>query len=125
LLRGLSVGLTVSVLRELFRNYQAFWALYESEGIDVVEAQDGTAFSLWDAQYLYRQIRHLPPRQQQAIQLCLIENMKESDAALKMGVSETNPVAMYATSGLEKLVQMVQEGQLPRFREEELREAVG
>jgi DNA-directed RNA polymerase specialized sigma24 family protein len=111
------VALTVSVLRELFRHYQAFLALYETDGIDTIVGPDGDAFSLWDVQYLACQLHRLPSRQSEAIRLCLIENVKESDAAVRMGVSETNPVAKYATSGLEKIVQMVQAGALPRFLE--------
>jgi DNA-directed RNA polymerase specialized sigma24 family protein len=111
------VALTVSVLRELFRHYQAFRALYETEGIDTVVGPEGDEFSLWDVQYLARQLHRLPPRQREAIQLCLIENKKESDAAVLMGVSVTNPVAMYATEGLKKIVELVQTGALPGFRE--------
>ena len=110
--------LTVKVLRELFRNLQQFRALYESEGIDeVVSPIDGQVYSLFDLEHLYEQLHRLPPRQREAIELCLVQNMKETDAALAMGVSKTNPVAMYATSGLEKLVEFVQSGVLSGYRE--------
>lgn len=111
--------MTVTTLRELFRNLQAFWALYETEGIDEVESPDGETYCLFDVLYLYKEIRRLPPRQRQAIELCLVQNMKESDAAQVMGVSATNPVAMYATSGLEKLIAMVRDGSLNCFQEYE------
>lgn len=101
--------LSVTVLRELFRNIQAFRALYEAEGIDEVMSPDGVVYSYWDVLALYAQVRKLPERQKQAIELCLVQNMKEKDAAVLMGVSVTNPVAMYATSGLEKIVAWVQD----------------
>ncbi len=109
--------LTVAVLRELFRNFQAFRVLYETEGIDEVVGPDGATYSLWDVAYLYDQVRSLPRRQRQAIQFCLIENYKESDAARIMGVSPTNPVAKYATAGMETLVNRVRAGALPGFTE--------
>lgn len=76
----------------------------------------GIEINLWDIQYLYEQTSRLPRRQRQAIQLCLVENRKEVDAAIIMGVSPTNPVAMYATSGIAKLLIMIDEGKLERFQ---------
>ncbi len=101
--------LTVAVLRELFRNLQVFRVLYEQNGIDVLTGPEGEGYSLWDIESLYERVSELPPRQREAIELCLIENMRERDAAVKMGVSETNPVASYATVGLEKLVKVYNE----------------
>lgn len=105
----------MGVLRELFRNLVAWRALYETEGVEEVTGGDQT-WSIWDVEYLYEQVPHLPPRQRQAIELCLILNIREVDAARRMGVSETNPVMMYATFGLQKLVDMVNSGSLARFR---------
>lgn len=96
--------LTVGTLRELFRNLLWWRSLYEADGVDTLPTPDGGTISLWDVNFLYSRIVLLPPRQRQAIQLCLIENIREREAAIQMGVSPTNPVAMYATSGLEKLV---------------------
>jgi hypothetical protein len=109
-------SLTVGVLREAFRSIEAFRATYETEGIDSV-CSDGVEICLWDLEYLLTQLWRLPTRQRQAIDLCLVQNMKESDAALQMGVSITNPVAMYATSGLIKMVDWVNSGTLPRYSE--------
>lgn len=106
------VELSVGVLRELFRNLLWWRSLYESDGVDVLPGPDGESYSLWDIDFLYSQTSSLPPRQRQAIQLCLIENVRERDAAIRMGVSPTNPVAMYATSGLEKLVARWNSGEL-------------
>lgn len=111
------MALSVGILRELLRSYQAFYAVFESDGIDTVIGPDGEAYCLWDLTYLYDQARVVLPRRQfEAIELCLIHNRKESDAAVQMGVSPTNPVAMYATSGLQKLVAMIDAGVFPRFR---------
>lgn len=57
----------------------------------------------------------LPLGQRRAIQLFFVENMRERDAALLMGVSETNPVGMYAMTGLEQLLCWMDAGKL-RFR---------
>lgn len=110
-------SLTVKVLREAFRTIEAFRAYYETDGIDTVVSSEGTEVCLWDLEYLLSQLWRLPDRQRQAIELCLVQNMKESDAALTMGVSVTNPVAMYATSGLIKIVDWVNSGELPRYSE--------
>lgn len=58
----------------------------------------------------------LPVRQQQAIELFLVWNMPEEEAALAMGLTKTNPIGMYATSGLGRLLNLMDEGYLPRFR---------
>lgn len=110
------MSLSVTVLRELFRNLQAWRAAFETDGIETITDPDGNDWCLWDIEYLYSQIHRLSPRQREAIQLCLVENVKEVDAARLMGVSETNPVAMYATLGLKKLIELVGKGDLPRFQ---------
>lgn len=114
------MSLTVTVLRELFRNLQAWRAAFETDGIETITDPDGNIWCLWDIEYLYSQIHLLSPRQRESIQLCLVENVKEVDAARLMGVSETNPVAMYATLGLKKLIELVSKGELPRFQMDEV-----
>ena len=109
-------AIDLRVLRELFRNLQAFEALHETEGIDTLLAPDGTEWSLWDVQYLYQCLRLLSPRQRQAIELCLHDNLKERDAARHMGISEDNPVSVYANNGLKRLIAMAQSGALPHYR---------
>lgn len=113
----------LSVLRELFRNLQAFEALHETEGIDTIRDPSGQDWCLWDVQYLYQSRSHLSPRQQQAIELCLYANIKEREAAKMIGVGESTPVAIYANNGLRRLIAMIDEGRLPKFRST-LREAV-
>ena len=107
-------GLTVDLLRELLRNLIPWRALFTAEGIDTLTC-DGISISLWDLEYLYlvsQQI--LPIRQRQAIRLCLVMNMSEQDAAVIMKIDDTNPVAMYATSGLEKIIHNMRFNLLPR-----------
>lgn len=106
----------LGTLRELLRNLQAFEALFEAEGIDTITSPDGEEWCLYDLQYLYRCRTLLSPRQQQAIELCLYDNIKEREAARIMGISETAPVSIYANNGLKRLLVMIDDGQLPRFR---------
>jgi hypothetical protein len=108
-------SLSVPVLREVFRHFLAFQALYEAHGVDEIVGPHGISFTLWDVEYLVEQVGLLPPRQAQAIQLCLIANVKEVDAAILMGVSPTNPVCAYASAGLSKMIGWIEEGRLPRF----------
>lgn len=105
----------VGTLRELFRNLQAFHAVFETEGIDTIIGPDGTEWCLHDLEYLHQQLPLLPPRQRQAIELCLVQNIKEAEVAVMMGVSPTNPVAKYATTGLAKLIGMIEAGTFSRF----------
>lgn len=107
----------VGTLRELFRNLQAFRTAYETDGLDTITGPDGVVHCLWDIEYLYDQIHRLSPRQRQAIELCLVANRKEVEVAKMMGLSPTNPVAMYATLGLKKLVEMIDTGELARYGE--------
>lgn len=110
--------LTVDVLRAMLRNLIPFRALYESEGVDIIADPDGREWSLWDLEHLYEMaIRELPKRQAQAISMFLVLNMREADVAEAMGLSRTNPIGMYATSGIERILSWVDDGKLPRFKE--------
>lgn len=113
---GRSRVMQVGVLRELFRNLQAWEALFADEHIDSITGPDGTIYSLTDIQYLYECRSMLSPRQREAIELCLYRDTKEKDASLLMGVSPTNPVAMYATNGLRRICEMIEAGELSRYR---------
>lgn len=110
--------LDVTTLRELFRQLQAWRSIYESDGVDVITGPEGEQYCLWDVDYLESQLYRLPKRQHEAIKLYLIDNMREADAAVAMGVSATNPIGIYATVGLSKLVAMIDNGELPRFGSE-------
>jgi len=89
---------------------------------DTILGPDGNDYNLHDVEYLYSERIHLSPRQKQAIELCLYQNLKEKEAARIMGVSETNPVAMYATDGLRKLCDLIAAGELTRYSESECSE---
>ena len=111
-------GLTINVMRGLFRNLQAFRAYYETEHQDTIRDASGREWCLWDIEYLFECRHGLSPRQREAIELCLYLNMTEESAALQMGVSPTNPVAMYATDGLKKMLDWIESGDMPRFADE-------
>lgn len=119
------------VLRELIRNLQYWKSLHESleVGDIIVSPIDDREYHLADVEYIYecRDLTyptkdgpkyHLSPRQRQAIEICLYENVLEKGASQIMGVSETNPVNLYATAGLKKLCDLIDRGLLPRYREE-------
>jgi hypothetical protein len=122
----------VNAVRILLRNLQLFRSLHESGGVDEITAHNGTSWSLWDIEYLYEQAMRrptgnrsydrlhptLPLRQQQAIQLFLVMGFPEDRAAQIMGLSPTNPVGMYATSGITRLLQLMDGGQIRRFRDD-------
>jgi DNA-directed RNA polymerase specialized sigma24 family protein len=114
--------LDVKTLREIFRQLQAWRSIYESDQVDTITGPGGEEICLWDIEYLYSQLYRIPRRQREAIELYLVDNLKESDAAIAMGLKDTNPVGIYASVGLEKLIDMINAGELPRFGvKEELR----
>ena len=108
----------VGTLRELIRNLQGFQALRESVGVTEITGPGGVTYSVYDIEYLYECRSLLSPRQQQAIELFLYQNIRERDVARKMGVAETNPIAIYATQGLTRLCEMIARGDLPKYRSE-------
>lgn len=90
--------------------------MYEAQEVGDVLAISGFEVSLWDVDYLVSNLRLLPTRQREAIEWCFLEGLREQDAAVKMGVSRTNPVSMYANEGLKKLLCLIEAGALPRFK---------
>lgn len=108
-----SCTILVNIHRGLIRNLQHWRSLYEAmEVSDVLIAANGHSYSLWDVQRFYEARIVTPHRQQQGIQFCLYENMKEKDAALRMGISASNPVSEYATIGLTTMIAMATRGEL-------------
>lgn len=106
----------VSELKSLFRHLQEYRSLREHHGVDEITSPSGVAWSLWDLEYLLIQSQqHLSFRQAQAIQLCLIDGLSEREASIRMGISPTNPVAIYASQGLTRLLKLMDAGLLPRF----------
>jgi DNA-directed RNA polymerase specialized sigma24 family protein len=106
----------VGTLRELLRNLQAFQSLHEDFGITEITGPEGVVYSLYDIEYLYECRQRLSPRQRQAIELFLYRNILEREVAQMMGVAPTNPIAIYATQGLTKLCEMIEKGQLSKYR---------
>lgn len=107
----------VDTLRALFRNLQAFQSLREERGVTEITSPEGETYSIFDIEYLYESRSLLSPRQRQAIEWFLYENIRERDVAQRMGVSVTNPIAIYATQGLNRICQMIAAGELPKYRE--------
>jgi len=108
--------LTRETLRGLFRNFQEWHSLYEANVVDDLIRYGDFEFSLWDLDYLVSNLGLLPPRQAEAIRLCFIEGKREQDAALLMGIKGTNPVSQYANEGLKKILGLIDDGSLPRFK---------
>lgn len=108
----------VGTLRELIRNLQYFQALRETDNLTEVTFPGGATYSIFDVEYLYGCRVHLSPRQRQAIELFLYQNIRERDVARMMGVAETNPIAIYATQGLTRLCLMISKGELSGYRDE-------
>lgn len=108
----------VATLRELIRNLQGFQALRETTGTTEITGPGGVTYSIYDIEYLYGCRIRLSPRQQQAIELFLYQNIRERDVAKLMGVAETNPIAIYATQGLARLCDMISNGELPSYHSE-------
>lgn len=121
--------MTVDILRDLFRNLQLWQVLFEvgQVGITIV-GPDRQEYCLTDVAYLYecrniqRPDRHgklapvLSPRQREAIELFLFEGISEREASIHMGIAPTNPIGMYATEGLKKIVGFIEAGELPRYQ---------
>lgn len=106
----------VNVHRELIRNLQHWKSLFIDHQVeDVLVAADRRSYCLWDVESFYARRIVLPERQRQSLELCLFQNFTEAVAAEKMGVSITNPVAMYATVGLSRLLSMAMTGEIPGY----------
>lgn len=106
----------VNTHRELIRNLQSWHSLYEAGEVpDVLVASDSRDYSLWDVQRFYEGRSICPPRMQESIQYCLFENMKEKDAAVRMGIKASSPVSIYATIGLTSMLSAAFLGELPGY----------
>jgi hypothetical protein len=105
----------VNTLRNLFRNLHQFRAVYETDGVSEIVDPDGTVWTLWDLEELYRVAVYssiLPLRQRQAIEMFLVLNMSEADVARVMSIKASNPVGMYATSGIVRLLVEIDTGRV-------------
>ncbi len=104
----------VKLMRNVFRSLQLFRSMYEETGQDTITCE-GVSLNLFDMEKLYGYRHLLSPRQSEAIELFLQHDIKEKDVAVRMGVSETNPVAIYATQGLRKMYRMIESGTISGF----------
>lgn len=106
----------VETLRQVLRNLIAFRALYETDGVsELVDPDDGNTWSLWDLETFYETaVRSdiLPLRQRQAIEFFLVRNMPEDKVAGLMGIKASNPIGMYATSGLSHILRLMDAGEV-------------
>jgi len=106
----------VATLREIFRNFRQWENLRETESLETLVGPDGEEYNFHDIKFLYENLSVLPKRQAEAIHLYLIENMRERDAATEMGLSPTNPIGIYASTGIAKLIDLNERGLIPRYR---------
>lgn len=83
---------------------------------DVIRGSDGREWALPDVRRFYDYRSLLPNQMRRAVELFLYQQRLEREAAVLMGVSPTNPVAMYATVGLTKLLGKARAGQLSGCR---------
>lgn len=106
------MALDVPTLRTILKGLECWRAAREDHGIDSI-SWEGHEYHIMDIEaiYLASQV-YLAPRQAQAIQHFLVGNLREVDVATMMGISPTNPIGMYASDGLTKLVEMIQNREL-------------
>lgn len=104
----------VRLMRGIFRNLQYFRSIYEETGQETITHDDIT-LNLFDMEKLFEYRSFLSRRQKQAIELFLQQDIREKDVAVMMGVSETNPVAIYATQGLKRMYEMIEQGIIPGY----------
>lgn len=81
----------------------------------LVSADNACEYSLWDVTRFYGFRVELPERMSQSIEYCLFDNMKEKEAAVRMGIKATNPVSVYATIGLTTLLARAVVNDLPGY----------
>jgi hypothetical protein len=108
---------TVAVMRGLVRGLQQWRSSLEAmEVAETIADPTGRTWCLWDVERFYAYRRQLPERMQTAIELMLYQGMFERDVARSMGISESNPVGVYVTVGLVRLLAMTRAGSLPGCR---------
>ena len=106
---------SVSTLRNLLRNLQECRSALEA-GVEEFTGPDGVTWSIRDLERLFEASQKLlSPRQAEAIRMFLVEQMYEADVAEAMGLSRTNPIGMYATTGIERLIELVDRGAIKGF----------
>ena len=105
-------ALDVATLRMILKGLEAWRATYHDHGVETI-CWEGFEYNIIDVETIYTASQEeLAPRQAQAIRHFLVGNLREIDVAQMMGIAPTNPVGMYATDGLKRLIEMIQEGEL-------------
>lgn len=101
----------------MIRNLQQWRSGVEAGEIsEAVATSDGREWVLWDVEVLYEHRRILPAKMRMSIELFLFAGRLEREAAVLMGVRDTNPVATYATVGITRLIAMARAGSFPDCR---------
>lgn len=101
--------MTVDGLRTMLRGMLAWRDLFDQFGTPIYSVTDqyGTEWSIHEVERLYLLSQSmLTVRQAQAIRYFLVDNMREEDVAIAMGILPSNPIGLYATEGLRRLVEM-------------------
>lgn len=89
------------LLERILRNYRQWEAFVESEGLLSITVY-GEEFHFCD---ILHGLELLPPRQKEAVQLLLIEDHREVDAAKMMGFTRwSTNVQQYKNLGVRKLL---------------------
>jgi hypothetical protein len=110
---------TVATMRGLIRGLQQWRSSLESlEVTETLIDPVGRTWCLWDVERFYSYRSRLPERMRLAIELMLYQGRFERDVARQMGISESNPVGVYVTVGLVRLLAMARSGRLPGCRVE-------
>lgn len=102
-------GISVDGLRVVFRGLTAWRNLFDQYGDQLYTVTDdrGIEWELHEVERLYRMSQEvLTKRQAEAIKYFLVDNMREEDVAIAMGIKSSNPIGLYATEGLRRLVEI-------------------
>lgn len=104
------------MFRGLIRNLQSWRSAFEAqEAPESIQepSPPGREWVLWDVERFFDYRILLPERMRDALDLFLYRGQFERQVAERMGISGTNPVGVYATVGLTKLLGMARAGLLP------------
>jgi hypothetical protein len=106
------LALDVGTLRTILKGLECWRATYEDYNVASV-TWEGHEYHILDIEHIYDvSQRELAPRQAQAIKYFLVGNLREVDVAEMMGIAPTNPIGMYATDGLKRLIEMIQDREM-------------
>lgn len=106
------VTITVDGLRVVLRGLLAWRDLFDRYGDVLYTVTDpfGVEWELHEVERLYQMSQEvLTRRQAQAVRYFLVDNMREEDVAVAMGIKPSNPIGLYATEGLRRIVELANE----------------